>query len=208
MTKLIVALDNPISMIGQTLRLNTELDIIYFKLNARSMMYPNDFKVMVSLVDTLHLNLFLDLKVYDTKDTVKAIVKDAFDIGIKFITVNSQMVAAALESKTNDNQKILSVGKLTDSDNIISTQSTIADGYIHSVKDTKFWRQYTDKIIVCPGIGPVDYPSDNHIKRYTPTEAVEAGADYVVVGRPIINAIDPVAAARAILGELKDAKGN
>jgi orotidine-5'-phosphate decarboxylase len=57
-------------------------------------------------------------------------------------------------------------------------------------------------ILVVPGIRPGGQPPNDHVRVLTPGEALEQGADYIVVGRPITDAADPAAAARAILREL------
>ena len=77
------------------------------------------------------------------------------------------------------------------------------DGFICSAPIAVRLRRATDKLIVCPGIRPAGADVHNHKSRATPREAVEAGADYIVVGRPIYAVADPVAAARAIIDEIE-----
>jgi orotidine-5'-phosphate decarboxylase len=62
-----------------------------------------------------------------------------------------------------------------------------------------------DTVLVTPGIRPRDAKADDQSRVMTPGEAAAAGANYLVVGRPIFKAADPVAAARAMLAEIKPA---
>lgn len=102
--------------------------------------------------------------------------------------------------------KVLAVGALTDGGGgyCILPAERHADGVVCPVDEVRDLRG-TDEykgIIVCPSIRPVDNTGDyierhNHVRFASPSEAKAAGADYIVVGRPIIDAPDPVAAALA-----------
>lgn len=79
-----------------------------------------------------------------------------------------------------------------------------ARGVVVSGEDVKEVREVlgAEPILVVPGIRPSGQPSNDHVRVLTPGEALELGADYLVVGRPVTEAPDPAAAARAILGGL------
>jgi orotidine-5'-phosphate decarboxylase len=62
-------------------------------------------------------------------------------------------------------------------------------------------------VIVCPGVRPAGGSAGDQVRVATPAEAIQNGADYLVVGRPIRNAADPVAAAVAIVREARSARG-
>lgn len=80
------------------------------------------------------------------------------------------------------------------------------DGVVASALETPAIKEECGDsfIIVCPGIRPAGSPEDDQVRAVTPRLAREAGADYIVVGRPITKAADPVKAAQRILQELQD----
>ena len=86
------------------------------------------------------------------------------------------------------------------------------DGVVASVEEAKAIRKACgrDFLIVTPGVRPkdsaVESKSEDHARKATPTEAIRAGADFLVVGRPILAAPDPRAAAQAIVEEIAAAK--
>jgi orotidine-5'-phosphate decarboxylase len=84
------------------------------------------------------------------------------------------------------------------------------DGVIASGQEAKAIRELSDRLgksllVVTPGIRPDGYPEDDQKRKTTPTQAIMAGADYLVIGRPITDAPDPRAAAQAILAEMQAA---
>ncbi|HET8921480.1 MAG TPA: orotidine-5'-phosphate decarboxylase [Candidatus Acidoferrum sp.] len=86
------------------------------------------------------------------------------------------------------------------------------DGVVASVQEAKAIRKTCgrDFLIVTPGVRPkdskVESTSEDHARKATPTEAIRAGADFLVVGRPILAAPDPRAEAQAIVDEIAAAK--
>lgn len=203
MTELIVALDDPQRMLDHVIRLHSEAGVQWFKVNARSMMHPERFHHVVQAINARGLGLFMDLKVYDTKDTVRLTVDAAVELGAKMLTVHADCV----EHLPPDSRiKILAARRLTDGTAHQDSFPPLdqADGIICSVRDAALRRPFypAGKLLVCPGIRPLGWASDNHTSAATPTEAREAGADYIVVGRPIIASPDPVEAAKNILREL------
>ena len=60
-----------------------------------------------------------------------------------------------------------------------------------------------EPVILVPGVRPAGAPSNDHVRALTPREAIEAGGDYLVVGRPVTDAPDPAAAARGVLADLR-----
>ena len=209
MTELIVALDfddagEAADLAGLLYR---EVGVGFFKIGARVLMHPYSADLIDYLSD---YDLMLDFKLYDTHDTVAATAARAFALGARFLTVHAtpSMLAAAMAAKTDERQKVLAVSLLTDSVglSIFIPSRDHADGLISPVDVAKSIMWSYDGLIVCPGIRPMTISSEivgSHINPATPAEARAAGADYVVVGRPIIAAADPVAAARAIMEELK-----
>lgn len=170
--------------------------------------------------------VFLDLKLFDIPETVKRATAAAAEMGATFLSVHAtgQTVRAAVEGRGNSPMKILAVTVLTSlskadlqetgvADSIPATvlrraslaASSGADGVVASGVDAAMIRKALgrDPLIVIPGIRPLGKSHDDQVHVTTPAEAIAAGADYLVVGRPIRDAADPVAAARAIQNEIE-----
>lgn len=224
MTELIVALDLDAPAAGAVfLRLRRELDQRWFKIGPRILLGHSGITLIENMLRD-DARLFFDMKIYDTRDTVAATARVAFAAGAEMLTIHAtpSMLEAAMGAKPHGSTaKVLAVIGLTDAnEDRLSTTTAPAefDGIVCSVQTAReiqmFGGKPEGKIIVCPGIRqgpPPDRPNsilggyetpDNHVRLGTPVEARAAGADYIVVGRPILNAPDPVAAARAILEEI------
>ncbi len=175
--------------------------------------------------------IFLDLKLLDIGETVKRATAAAADLGVTFFTVHAagQAVRAAVEGRATSPMKILAVTVLTsfaESDlreaglqgslhEVVLRRARLAascgaDGVVASGIEAPMIRQALgkDMTIVTPGIRQVGASRDDQAQVVTPTRALAAGADYLVVGRPIRDAADPAAAARAIQAEIAAACGN
>ena len=169
--------------------------------------------------------VFLDLKLLDIGETVKRATAAAADLGVRFITTHtgSKTVRAAVEGRGASQMKILAVTILTnflDSDleelgiqesmpNAVLRRARLAvawgaDGLIASGTQLEVIRMVVGSkiLLVTPGIRPAGSSPDDQASVSTPSLALAAGADYLVVGRPIRNAQDPAAAARAIQEEI------
>lgn len=177
------------------------------------------------------LRVFLDLKFADIREAVRRAVEVAVRRGVSFITVNTSVdgVQAAVEaSRASPEAKILTVTLLTSLDEdylrnqIRSTfssaqeyvlhrtrlaQSVGCDGVVASGREAAAIRRQAGPgfLIVTPGIRPTGSAADDQRRTMTPGEAIRAGADYLVVGRPIARAADPRHAAQRILAEMQEA---
>lgn len=226
MTELIVALDVPTALEARGLfrRLVYETDVRWFKVGARLVFTLGFTELCEEIAETRHL--FVDFKLYQPVDTIAADARAAFDIGATFLTVHAtpRMLEAAMRAKTRDDQRVLAVPYLTDAsykDGILDDCGDAlraCDGIVCPVLAVPTFRSprgarltmADGKIIVCPGIrrrSPfyttgIDDPGNNHVNPATPAEARAASADFIVVGRPIVGAPNPVAAARAFIAEL------
>ena len=177
--------------------------------------------------------IFIDLKVgWDIGNTITNFVKVCTELRIKFITVsgppeftiNSGVIQTALDARVGDYPKILGVpllsdasidettlsGASTDTEYILQRGGELlkagCDGLIVSGKPIHDCKQkFPGKIIVSPGIRPLGTSSDGHVRLTTPSQAIELGSDYLVVGRPILNASDRKAAAQKIIDEIDEA---
>jgi len=172
--------------------------------------------------------VFLDLKFLDIADTVRDAVRQVSGLGVTFLTVHAerQAMKAAAEGRAGSDLRILAVTLLTNlgiSDleetgirmspgEVVLRRARMAaecgcDGVISSGREAALIRKKTGGrlLIVTPGVRPAGSSSDGHKRLVTPSDAIRAGADYLVVGRPIRNAADRRSAASSILEEMRSA---
>jgi orotidine-5'-phosphate decarboxylase len=173
--------------------------------------------------------VFLDYKYYDISETLKKTIARAAELGVSFLTIHgpSVLIRAAVEGRGNSGLKLFTVTVLTSLDagdiaemgytNHTPEQLVLfrakkaldagCDGVIASgLEAAQIKTLSKDKLLVItPGIRPDGYPEDDQKRKTTPRDAVSAGADYLVVGRPITGAKDPRAAASEILEQMQAA---
>jgi orotidine-5'-phosphate decarboxylase len=174
--------------------------------------------------------VFLDLKYHDIPNTVAAAVKEAAQLGVRMLTVHAaggaKMVHSAAEAAKAANPKalILGVTVLTSMDDAELEMTGILDavpdqvrrlgalallsgchGIIASAQEAPALRKElgTHFIIVTPGVRPAGAAHGDQARVVTPAEAMKAGVNYIVVGRPITDAPDPAVAARDIVAEMR-----
>jgi orotidine-5'-phosphate decarboxylase len=171
--------------------------------------------------------VFLDYKYYDISETLKKTVARASELGVSFLTIHgpSILIRAAVEGRGNTSLKLFTVTVLTSLDagdiaemgytNHTPEQLVLfrakkaldagCDGVIASgLEAAQIKALSKDKLLVItPGIRPDGYPEDDQKRKTTPRDAVSAGADYLVVGRPITGAKDLRAAAQEILDQMQ-----
>jgi orotidine-5'-phosphate decarboxylase len=168
--------------------------------------------------------VFLDLKLHDIGNTVAQGVKSVARLGATFLTVHAypQTMQAAVEAREGD-LRILAVTVLTsynDQDlkaagydatvrSVVAHRAQQArtlgvDGIVCSAEEAANVRSIVGAglTLVTPGIRPAGAEAGGQKRVATPAAAIAAGADYLVVGRPIIAAADPKAAANAIVEEI------
>ncbi|MFH0771144.1 MAG: orotidine-5'-phosphate decarboxylase [Candidatus Omnitrophota bacterium] len=228
--KLIVALDVPslIEAEGLINRLIIKVKIFKIGLGLFSLYGPE----AVKLVQQRGGRVFLDLKFHDIPNTVAHAVTSAMKLGVFMINVHtlggSEMMKRVAEAVADKPLRpmVLGVTILTSMDqtaiNEVGLQRNLGeevlnladmaknsglDGVVASSQETAMIRQKlgSDFIIVTPGIRPcwaMGNNNDDQKRIMTPRKAVEAGADYIVVGRPIIEASDPLKAATEIIEEM------
>lgn len=171
--------------------------------------------------------VFLDMKLFDIGATVEAAVSGLAGFDLDFLTVHGDpsVVRAAVRGRGASGMKILAVTILTSSDRGDLDEAMIcagdvpgivlerarraleagADGVIASPLEAAAIRALpasAGKLIVCPGVRPAGAATGDQKRVATPAAALEAGADHIVVGRPVTEAADPAEAARAILREI------
>jgi|SRR5664279_317408 orotidine-5'-phosphate decarboxylase len=176
--------------------------------------------------------VFLDLKFHDIPNTVAGAVTEAAKLGVSMLTVHasggSKMLKAAAEAAAQPPARpmVLAVTvltSLTDADlseigfraNVIRevimlgslARNAGCGGLVASAMETRELRRElgNDFAIVTPGVRPAGTSAGDQARVVTPKEAIAAGATYLVVGRPILEAADPSQAAEAIVNEIAEA---
>ncbi len=174
-------------------------------------------------------HVFLDFKLHDIGNTITHGVASVANMGATFLTVHAypQTMKAAVEGARGSKLKVLAVTVLTSYDNddlaaagyrlgvseLVARRAEQArdlgiDGLVCSPEEAANLRGIVGAklALVTPGIRPAGSVAGDQKRIMTPAKAIAAGADYLVVGRPIVEATDPKAAADAIVAEIADAK--
>ena len=224
--RLIVALD--VANIVQGLDLVARLgDAVGFYKIGLGMLTGGGLALANELKQEQGKRIFLDLKLFDIGATIEAAVRGLAGYDLDFLTVHGdpQVVRAAVEGRGPSGLKILAVTILTSLDradldaNLIRpgdlAEITLeraaraleagADGIIASPQEAAAVRALPlarGRLIVTPGVRPIGAASGDQKRIATPAQAIGDGADHIVIGRPIWQAADPAAAARAILASL------
>ena len=224
--RLIVALDVPNLIQGMALVDRLGDSVSFYKIGL-GMLTGGGLALANELKQERGKRVFLDMKLFDIGATIEAAVRGLAQYDLDFLTVHGdpQVVAAAAEGKAGSEMKILAVTVLTSLDradldaNLIKAgdiaQITLeraaraleagADGVIASPQEAALIRalpQARGKLIVTPGVRPAGAAQGDQKRIATPAQAIADGADHIVVGRPIWQADNPAAAARAIVAGL------
>ena len=172
--------------------------------------------------------VFLDLKFGDIGETIRRLIAVAIRDGVEFTTVNTtfQTIRSAVDAAQGSNLKILTLTVLTSLDNSDlreqGIQMPVRDLVLYKTKKAKeagcagvvasgrearaIRAQVGDQfLIVTPGIRPSGQGADDHKRAATPAEAIDEGADYLVVGRPVTLSSDPKGITIRILEEMQAA---
>jgi orotidine-5'-phosphate decarboxylase len=222
--KIIVALDVPTK--EKALELVDELgdQISFFKIGLQ--LYTAEGPEIVKAVLATGAKVWLDLKLYDIPNTVARAVESANHLGVHMLTIHlsggSEMIHAATQARSN-NVWLLGVTVLTSATEKTLREIGIADsvndqvlrlaklgveanidGMVASPHEIKMLRaEFGDKIkIAVQGIRPTWAKPGDQKRFMTPREAIEAGADYIGIGRPITAHPQPSEAVTKILQEL------
>src|SRR5450830_69534 len=185
-----------------------------------------------NLVETLvnkGFNVFLDLKFHDIPNTVAKACEAASRLGVWMLNVHASGGLAMMQAAKDGVEKsgrqplLIAVTVLTSMDQATLNQIGVAgnlqdqvlklaqltqqaglDGVVCSAQEAPVLRQHlgTNFCLVTPGIRPADAKSDDQTRIVTPAKALELGASYLVIGRPITQAQHPLAALQAIVTEI------
>ncbi|MFW2372846.1 MAG: orotidine-5'-phosphate decarboxylase [Gammaproteobacteria bacterium] len=225
--KIIVALDYAHEK--QALELVDRLDNKLCRLKVGKEMFTHLGPGFIEKLHKREFQVFLDLKYHDIPNTVARACSAAADLGIWMLNVHAfggrQMMEASVEAIANREHKphLIAVTVLTsmsDADlqemGIQYTASEMAlklasmarecglDGVVCSAQEASAMRQSlgSDFLLVTPGIRPTGASSDDQHRIMTPADAIHAGSSYLVIGRPITQAEDPVGILRTINSDI------
>jgi orotidine-5'-phosphate decarboxylase len=225
--RLIVALDFP--EVAKAERLVTALgDAVVFYKVGYELALAKDGLAFAEVLASSGKQVFLDLKLHDIGNTVERAAARAAENGMTFLTVHAfpQTMRAAVRGRGSSKLKILAVTVLTswDDDDLAEAGYTMKvsdlvlkkaaqakdigiDGIVASAVEAAPIRNAVgrDILIVTPGIRPSGGEAGDQKRVVTPSDAIKAGADYLVVGRPVTGAAEPVQATEALVGEIASA---
>jgi len=223
--RLILALDVP--SVDQARQLIATLgDSVSFYKIGYQLAYVGGLSMAEELVRA-GKKIFLDLKLHDIGNTVASGVKSIANLGATFLTVHAypQTMKAAVEAARGSSLKILAVTVLTSYDDndlkeagyqlgvsdLVAQRARQAyaagvDGLVCSAEEAARLRRLVGSMtLVTPGIRPAGSEVGDQKRVMTPARAIAEGADYLVVGRPVVAAADPKASAEAIVAEIATA---
>lgn len=227
MAKLVVALDVPGSK--EALQLAGSLcgHAEWLKIGLR--LFTGSGPFIVRKLREEGFKIFLDLKFYDIPNTVAEAVAAACELGVDMLTIHCQggkkMCKVALDAASawGNAPFIFGVTALTSFANgeMPGIGKAVSDFAFELAADAAQWglngvvcsgheaeaikRDFPALLCLCPGIRPSGSGRGDQSRIMTPAKAVKAGADFLVVGRPIIQAGDPARAAAAIIAEMREA---
>jgi len=223
--RLIVALDVPDADAARAMVGQLGEAVSFYKIGMELCMAPGFFELLDWLKQSQRKKVFVDLKFFDIPETVARAVRNLAERGADFCTIhgNQSIMQAAAAAKTGDT-KVLAVTALTSLDQgdlddlgfacdiptLVLSRARRAlqagcDGVVSSGLEVERLRLEAPRELICvtPGIRPVENRVVADQKRVmTPAAAIKAGADYLVVGRPIRDAADPRAMALAVQAEI------
>jgi orotidine-5'-phosphate decarboxylase len=227
MERLIVALDLADVAAAEKLVVRLDGAVNFYKIGYE-LALAKDGLVFAEMLARSGKKVFLDLKLHDIGNTVSRAVERAAEREMAFLTVHAfpQTMRAAIKGRGASKLKILAVTVLTSWDENDLAEAGYAmsvsdlvlkkagqareigiDGIVASAAEATQIRKKvgSETLIVTPGIRPAGGEAGDQKRIVTPNDAIKAGADYLVVGRPVTAAADPVAAAQSIVAEISAA---
>ena len=224
--RLIVALDLPSVQAAESMVSRLGDSVSFYKVGYQ-LAFAGGLPFATSLI-AAGKQVFLDLKLHDIGNTVQKGVASVAQLGAAFLTVHAypQTMKAAVEGRGDSNLRILAVTVLTSYDDadlaaagyemsvpeLAAARAAQAhdigiDGLVCSAEEAANLRSVAGPgmVLVTPGIRPAGSATGDQKRIMTPARAIEAGADYLVVGRPVTEAAEPKKAADAIVAEIEQA---
>jgi len=230
-SRLIVALDVPDR--AAALRVVDQLSghVGFFKVGLE--IFTREGPPLVEEIRNRGEKVFLDLKLHDIPNTVRGAVRSACQLGVQMLTIHASggpaMLSAACEEAQSSGSPplLLAVTALTslsiENVRALGIGGSIEDwverlavlaydsgirGIVASTKELPMLRRkfQSDMRLVIPGIRPAGSALQDQSRTATPGEAIRAGADFIVVGRPILQAPNPAMAADSIVADIAQAR--
>ena len=224
--RLIVALDLPSVQAAESMVSRLGESVLFYKIGYQ-LAFAGGLSFAAGLI-AAGKQVFLDLKLHDIGNTVEKGVESVAQMGATFLTVHAypQTMKAAVEGKRGSTLRILAVTVLTSYDDadlaaagydmsvgeLAAARAQQArdigiDGLVCSAEEAANLRNIAGPgmVLVTPGIRPAGSATGDQKRIMMPARAIEAGADYLVVGRPVVEAADPKKAAEAIVAEIERA---
>jgi orotidine-5'-phosphate decarboxylase len=224
--KLIVAMDVPNAIAGMELASQLGDSVSFYKIGL-GMLTSGGLSLANELKQEQGKRIFLDMKLFDIGATVENAVRGLALFDLDFLTVHGDphVVRAAKEGASGSGMKILAVTILTSLDRGDLDASLIkagdvkklvleraekafeagADGIVASPQEASLIRALPaaqDRLIVTPGVRPLGSDKGDQKRITTPKQAIENGADHIVVGRPIWKSANPRKAAQSVIDEI------
>src|SRR4051812_41985225 len=221
--RLIVALDLPSIGAAETMIARLGDSVSFYKIGYQ-LAYAGGLPLARQLSET-GKKVFVDLKLHDIGNTVARGVESVAKLGATFLTVHAypQTMKAAVEGRAGSDLRILAVTVLTSYDDgdlhaagyrlsvsdLVEARAQQAqvlgvDGLVCSPEEAANLHKIVghQMVLVTPGVRPAGTALGDQKRIMTPQRAIAAGADYLVVGRPVMEAADPKAVANAIHAEI------
>ena len=223
--RLIVALDLPDVAAARAIAEQLDGVVSFFKLGYWLMLAPG-FEGFLDALLIKGKRVFLDAKMFDIGETVREGVRRAAERGVSLLTVHGDrdIIRAAVEGREGSRLRILAITALTSLDDagarelghpggvaalirdrVAHCVAWGCDGVIASPDDVAAIRRMpgADRLlVVTPGVRLAGEGRDDHKRSGTPAQAIAAGADYLVVGRPVVCSADPAAMAMRIVADM------
>lgn len=225
---IIVALDYPEA--NQALAMAERLNPAQVRLKVGKELFTAAGPSLVESLHKLGFDVFLDLKFHDIPNTVAGAIRSAANLGVWMVNVHASGGPRMLEAAANAVAQVKQPPLLTAVTVLTSmgaeelrtlgidvspeeqvrrlallAQASGIEGVVCSAQEASMLRQACGEefLLVTPGIRPAGSQVDDQTRIMTPPEALKAGVDYMVIGRPITQAADPLAAAEGILQSLQ-----
>lgn len=229
-SRLIVALDYP--SMDQALAMASQLDPVLCRVKVGKELFTRCGPAVVDALHRQGFEVFLDLKFHDIPNTTAKAVVAAAEMGVWMVNVHASGGRKMMETARNELDKVTGSKPLLIAVTVLTSmlaedlqqlgvqvtpqqqvqrlallaQQSGMDGVVCSAQEALLLRRQLGARfqLVTPGIRPAGADVGDQQRIMTPAQAVQAGSDYLVLGRPITQAPEPIIAMQRILAELEN----